>query len=73
MAEMEFTIDAKGRVMSSRWLSGSGDVRWDASVKTAVGQVQSISKPPPKGFPEKFVVRFDVETTPVESPQLSSR
>jgi len=54
-------------------LSGSGDARWDNSVKSAVAQVKAISKPPPKNFPDKFVVRFDVETAPVEGLQISSR
>ncbi len=73
VAEVEFSIDTKGRVTSSRWLSGSGDARWDNSVKSAVAQVKAISKPPPKNFPDKFVVRFDVETAPVEGLQISSR
>ena len=68
------TIDPKGRVTASRWLSGSGDARWDNSVKAAVpAGAQAMSRPPPKGFPEKFIVRFDVESTPVDGPQLSSR
>jgi TonB family protein len=72
VAEVEFTIDAKGKITGSRWRSGSGDARWDNSVKTAVAQVKSISKPPPKDFPNNFVVRFDVEGS-AENLQLSSK
>lgn len=72
-ADVELSIDAKGLVTGSRWLSGSDNTRWDNSVKAAVAQVKSISKPPPKGFPASFVVRFDVETTPVDGPRFSIR
>ena len=66
VAEIELNIDSKGRVADSRWLKGSGDKRWDDSVKTVIAQTKVISRPPPKGFPDKFVVRFDVETSRTE-------
>jgi TonB family protein len=72
-ADVEFSINSKGEVMGSRWLSGSGSSRWDKSVQDAVAQVKNIGKPPPKGFPTTFTVRFDVETTPVDTIQVSSR
>lgn len=72
-AEVEFTLDTKGVITASRWMSGSGDTRWDNSVKAAVAQVKSIGKAPPKGFPPTFVVRFDVETSAVEGTQFSIR
>ena len=74
VAEVELGIDAKGRVADSRWLKGSGDKRWDDSVKAVVAQTKTISRTPPKGFPEKFLVRFDVETSRTEPViQLSSK
>jgi periplasmic protein TonB len=74
IAEVELAIDPKGRVTSSRWLNGSGDQRWDNSVKAVVAETKTISRPPPKGFPEKFLVRFDVETAKTEPViQVSSR
>ena len=66
VADIELNVDSKGRVADSRWLKGSGDKRWDDSVKTVIAQTKVISRPPPKGFPEKFVVRFDVETSRTE-------
>lgn len=73
-AEIEVGVDAKGKVTDTRWLSGSGDKRWDDSVKAVVAQTKTISRPPPKGFPDKFHVRFDVETSRTEPViQLSSR
>ena len=74
VAEVELTVDAKGRVTDSRWLKGSGDKRWDDSVKTVVADTKTISRPPPKGFPAQFPVRFDVETSRTEPViQLSSQ
>ena len=67
VAEVELIVDSKGRVADSRWLKGSGDKRWDDSVKTVIAQTKVISRPPPKGFPEKFTVRFDVETSRTET------
>jgi TonB family protein len=66
VAEIELNVDSKGRVADSRWLKGSGDKRWDDSVKAVIAQTKTISRPPPKGFPEKFTVRFDVETSRTE-------
>ena len=61
VAEVEVTLDREGRLLSSAWKKGSGDTRWDNSVKKALADTGSIGRPPPKGFPEKVVVRFDVQ------------
>jgi len=66
-AEVEMNIDAKGRVVDSRWLTGSGNAAWDESVKSAVAQTTAINQAPPKGFPGKFIVRFDVSTIAAEN------
>lgn len=72
--EVELTIDkATGDVEGSRWVKGSGNERWDQSVRDAVAQLKTISRPPPKTFPNKFVVRFDVETTQEQPIQFSVR
>jgi TonB family protein len=74
IAEVELNIDSQGKVTSSRWLKGSGDARWDKSVKAAVSATKVISRPPPKGFPENIKVRFDVEMFKTEEVmKLSSR
>lgn len=73
VAEVELTIDKTGNVDNTRWVRGSGDARWDKSVKEAVADFKSINRPRPKGFPEKFVVRFDVESTRTEAISFSSR
>lgn len=74
VAEVEVRVDNAGHLAGYDWKKGSGDARWDNSVKQAIAQTKAISRPPPKGFPEKFLVRFDVESARTEPVmQLSSR
>ena len=74
VAEVSLRIDAEGKVTGSQWLKGSGNARWDKSVKEAVAATRVISRPPPKGFPPTFVARFDVESQRTEDVMhLSSR
>ena len=49
------------------WEKGSGDARWDDSVKQVFKVVKSLDRPPPTNFPPRVTVRFDVqeETEPV--------
>src|SRR6266566_5450325 len=74
VAEVDLSVDPAGRVKGFEWLKGSGNVHWDDSVKVALSRTTIISRPPPKGFPEKFLVRFDVESLKTEDViQLSTR
>jgi len=66
VAEVEMSVDSSGEIKDYRWLSGSGNKRWDDTVREAVAQTKAISRPPPKGFPQKFNVRFDVESLRTE-------
>ena len=66
VAEVELSVDSDGNVTGSRWLKGSGDLRWDNSVKAVITATKVLSRPPPKGFPAKFVTRFDVESQRTE-------
>ncbi|HEV2394708.1 MAG TPA: energy transducer TonB [Verrucomicrobiae bacterium] len=66
VAEVEMRVDADGNVSESRWVKGSGNTRWDKSVKQAIVATPLISRPPPKGFPSGFIVRFDVESMRTE-------
>jgi periplasmic protein TonB len=60
VAEVEVRVNPSGRILDYRWVSGSGNKRWDDSVKAAMEDTKSIDRPPPKGFPEKFDIKFDV-------------
>lgn len=68
--EVQLTVDSKGNLGGYQWIQGSGDKRWDDSVKAALSQTKSINHAPPKGFPPTFNVRFDVDTVPVQSAPL---
>jgi outer membrane biosynthesis protein TonB len=70
VAEVELTIDKNGNIETYQWLKGSGNKRWDDSVKASLAVVKSINRPPPKGFPEKFVTRFDVEVLEPETASI---
>jgi protein TonB len=71
VAEVEVRVNPSGRILDYRWLSGSGNKRWDDSVKAVMEDAKSISRPPPKGFPEKFEVKFDVISERTEPVNLS--
>ena len=75
VAEAQVNIDKEGEVTGYQWMKGSGNSRWDNSVKTVLDETKSISRPPPKGFPAKVLVRFDVESVRSEDVgnQFSSR
>src|SRR5262249_23105875 len=73
-AEVELTVDNKGNILSSSWVKGSGNTRWDESVKAALAATTALSRPPPKDFPPTFIVRFDVDVTqPEDGMQLGLR
>jgi len=61
VAEVELAIDREGRVQGTTWKKSSGDTAWDNSVKRVLATVSSIGRIPPKAFPDKVIVRFDVQ------------
>ena len=66
-AEVRVTVDRRGDIRNVEWLKGSGNTRWDDSVRSAVSAVTKMDTPPPTNFPPSVVIRFDVqqETEPV--------
>ena len=66
-AEVSVDVDKQGNLSHSQWLKGSGDPKWDASVKDVFKAVSNIGRPPPTNFPPNVTIRFDVqeETEPV--------
>lgn len=61
VAEVELAVDRNGGIQGTTWKKGSGNAAWDNSVKQVLTEVATIGRPPPKGFPEKVLVRFDVQ------------
>ncbi len=39
---------------------GYGNKKWDDSVKKVLNGVKALTSAPPKNFPHKFIIRFDV-------------
>ena len=67
VAEVEVAVDHTGQLSDPVWKRGSGDSRWDESVRQAVSAAKAVDRPPPANFPSRVLVRFDVEeiTEPV--------
>ncbi len=67
VAEVEVTVDRKGKISNPVWEKGSGDAKWDDSVKEVFKVVRNMDRPPPTNFPPRVTVRFDVqeETEPI--------
>ena len=68
-AEVELALDRSGKIAGYDWKKGSGNARWDSSVRKAVESMKAMSRPLPQGFPDKFVVRFDVQPDTLASVQ----
>ena len=65
--EVAVNVDRQGNLSAAKWLKGSGDEKWDASVKAVFKLVPQIDRRPPTNFPPNVTIRFDVqeETEPV--------
>jgi TonB family protein len=60
VAEVEVSVDPSGRITGVDWKKGSGNAQWDDSVKRAIAATKTVNRPPPRDFPGKVLVRFDV-------------
>ncbi len=60
VAEVEIAVDRNGRLSDPAWKKGSGNQRWDDSVRQAVAATRALTRPPPPEFPARVLVRFDV-------------
>ena len=56
---VEISITPKGEIFSIAIVSNTGDKDWTKSVNDALSKVKILSRPPPKGFPNHFQIRFD--------------
>jgi len=70
VAEVGVQVDKQGNLGGVTWQKGSGNNRWDQSVKDVFKLVQNIDRRPPTNFPPQVTIRFDVqeETEPVMTP-----
>jgi colicin import membrane protein len=67
VAEVEVSVNHSGQIGDPAWQKGSGNSRWDDSVRAAIAAVTNMDRPPPTNFPPRIIIRFDVqdETEPV--------
>jgi hypothetical protein len=70
VAEVQVNVDKAGNLGNVIWQKGSGNAKWDQSVKDVFNVVKSIDARPPTNFPPQVTIRFDVqeETEPVMTP-----
>jgi len=66
VAEVEVAVDRTGQISDPKWLNGSGNSVWDASVRAAIAATTSLARPPPTNFPARVTVRFDVMSEAAE-------
>jgi outer membrane biosynthesis protein TonB len=69
VVELEVGVGADGSISKADWKRGTGDPKWDASVRSAVAATKSVGRAPPKNFPSTFIVRFDAVSTETEPVQ----
>jgi len=60
VAEVDIQVDKDGNISNPVWKKGSGNQRWDDSVRAALAATKSLDLPPPKNFPSHVTVKFDV-------------
>jgi len=70
-ADVKVAVDREGNIRETQWLKGSGNPRWDESVKNVFTVVQSIDRRPPTNFPPNVTIRFDVETEADTEPVMT--
>lgn len=70
VAEVTVNVDPQGNLSQMRLSKGSGDDRWDKTVKDVFKVITNIDRRPPTNFPPQVIIRFDVqeETEPVLTP-----
>jgi hypothetical protein len=66
VVEVGVTVDKDGRLANPVWEKGSGDAKWDDSVKQVFDVVKNFDRPPPTNFPSNVTIRFDVQLEDAE-------
>ncbi len=61
VAEVAVSVDPQGNLGQTRWLKGSGNAKWDQTVKDVFQTIHNIGRSPPPKFPSEVTIRFDVQ------------
>jgi TonB C terminal len=66
-AEVAVSVNRQGQLSHPDLVKGSGDAKWDETVRQVFNVVKNIDRPPPTNFPPRVTIRFDVQeqTEPV--------
>jgi hypothetical protein len=64
--EVAVAVNKQGQISAPVWQKGSGDTKWDDSVKQVFNLVKNFDRPPPTNFPASVVIRFDVQSEATE-------
>ena len=67
-AEVLVDVDRHGNVSNPVWEKGSGNAKWDATVRAVFDSATTIDGVPPTNFPPRVTVRFDVQTEELTEP-----
>lgn len=62
VAEIQVAVARDGTISNPVWQKGSGNKRWDDSVRAVIAAVTNMDGPPPTNFPPQIVIRFDVQS-----------
>jgi outer membrane biosynthesis protein TonB len=60
VAEVEVSVGRNGQISDPVWQKGSGNSRWDDTVRAAIAALTSMDTPPPTNFPPRVMVKFDI-------------
>ena len=66
VVEVAVAVNKQGLMSAPAWQKGSGNSKWDDSVKQVFSIVKSFDRPPPTNFPASVVIRFDVQSEATE-------
>ena len=61
VAEVDVAVNRAGDLSDPIWRKGSGDPKWDESVRKVFAVVRRLDHPPPTNFPPRVIIRFDVQ------------
>jgi hypothetical protein len=61
VAEVQVHVDRQGNLSDPVLQKGSGNDKWDQTVRDVFKVVTAIDRPPPTNFPPAVTIRFDVD------------
>jgi TonB family protein len=66
VAEVQVAVDKAGNLGNVEWERGSGNSKWDDSVREVFKDVHRIDRRPPTNFPAQVTIRFDIQSEATE-------